>query len=77
MHRTKEHDPVALFEFAISERDWVLADMIASYLLAEPSMALELRRSTARAASTGPAPGTLRELADWARIAKRLGIGDG
>ena len=77
MHRTKEHDPVALFEFAISERDWVLADMIASLLLSETSVAVALRRSTARAAGTGPAPGSLRELAGWARMARTLGIGDG
>ena len=70
------HDPIALFAFALRERDWVPAELIARSLSGEPAMTQRLETVTAEASADGPAPVTLRQLRGWAQIARILGIGD-
>jgi len=71
MHRPQERDPVALFEFALGERDWLLAHLIAQALNgAEVGSRGRLELAAERVGGTG----TLQDVAGMARIARMLGI---
>lgn len=78
MQRHRERDPVALFEFALAESDWVLAALIAGALRGTAGMTGRLSAAVEHEARTGrAAPATLGELAAWARIARLSGLGSG
>ena len=68
------HDPVTLFSFALRQRDWVLADLIARSLRREPGTMKRLEAMTAEASAGGPSPASLRQLRGWAAITRALGI---
>lgn len=76
MSRGTSHDPVTLFAFALRERDWVLADLIAGSLRPEPEAVKRLESMTAEVSASGPSPASLRQLRGWAAIARALGIAD-
>jgi hypothetical protein len=76
MDRGTRHDPIALFAFALRERDWVLAELIARSLSRETGATKRLESTAADASAGGPSPASLRELRGWAAIARALGIGD-
>jgi hypothetical protein len=71
MKSTRAHDPLALFAFALRERDWVLADLIAEahWRAAPPRREFErvLREVEAR-----PRPGSLERLHRWAELVRLL-----
>lgn len=71
MHRPQERDPVALFEFALGERDWLLANLIAQAL---DDTGAGSRGPLELAAEQIGGTGTLQEVAGMARIARMLGI---
>lgn len=71
MHRPQERDPVALFEFALGECDWLLAHLIAQALNgAGAGSRGRLEVAAERIGGTGK----LEEVAGMARIARMLGI---
>jgi hypothetical protein len=77
MTRSSLHDPVALFAFALRENDWVLADLIAASLAKRPAARERLLLAVREEASARASPSSLTELNGWARMSRRLGIGDG
>lgn len=77
MAPSSTHDPVALFAFALRENDWVLADLIAASLAHRPVARERLRLAVCEGAGTRASPSSLSELGGWARMSRRLGIGDG
>ena len=76
MNSASQHDPVALFTFALRERDWVLAELIARALRREPRTTERLEMLAAVTAANRPSPASLRQLRGWAAIARMLEIGD-
>jgi hypothetical protein len=77
MARRLPHDPVALFAFALRESDWVLADLIATSLVHRPALRRRLTLAAREGAGARASPSSLAELRGWARMSRRLGIGDG
>jgi hypothetical protein len=72
MAKAREHDPLALFSFALRESDWVLADLVACLLvLDEPGRGRvhdELKRASKRPGS----PDSLERLHHWAELSRGL-----
>ncbi len=77
MDRSSRHDPVALFAFALRESDWVLAALIATSIRRRPLELARLRTVVSEAAGARASPSSLSELEGWARMSRRLGIGNG
>ncbi len=77
MSRSAPHDPVALFAFALRESDWVLADLIAASIADRPAARDRLLLAVRAGAGARASPSSLAELSSWARLSRRLGIGDG
>ncbi|MFN8161681.1 MAG: hypothetical protein U0R52_11635 [Solirubrobacterales bacterium] len=77
MTRGPRHDPVAVFAFALRERDWVLADLIAHSAARSPATRRLLARVVLDQSRARASPATLRELSGWAELSRRLGIANG
>lgn len=71
MVRTGAHDPLTLFAFALRERDWVLADLIAATRWRAAPRRAEFER-VLRDAAGEPRPATLERLHRWAELARIL-----
>jgi len=69
MKSTRAHDPLALFAFALRERDWVLADLIAETHWRATPARREFER-VLREAEISPSPGSLERLHLWAELAR-------
>lgn len=72
MAKAREHDPVALLRFALRERDWALADLIARFLVRDERSRPRLEHELDAAARMPGAPGTLAELHRLGRLAREL-----
>jgi hypothetical protein len=71
MVRTGPHDPLALFAFALRERDWVLADLIVATRWREAPARDEFERAL-REAGGDAGPATLERLHRWAELLRFL-----
>jgi hypothetical protein len=60
--RARQRDPVMVFRFALRERDWRLAWLLARALSREPTMRRRLVRELRRFEGSRPAPTTLPSL---------------
>ena len=71
MVRTGAHDPLALFAFALRERDWVLADLIAAARWRKAPPRREFER-VLRETRAELRPATLERLHRWAQLERAL-----
>lgn len=71
---TTEHDPFALFRFALRESDWELADLLASALINHRPSRLRLHREVRAGAGRPGAPGSLTTLRCFATLSRRLDL---
>lgn len=72
MVKGREHDPFSLFSFAMRESDWVLADLIACYLVSDETSHVRLAHEIKRNSNRPGAPGSLSSLHRWARLSRGL-----
>lgn len=77
MNTARKHDPLALFAFALRERDWVLADLLARALGDEPELRNRLEEAVKSSAAQRATPPSLPALRAWAQMSRMIGIGDG
>ena len=66
------HDPFTLFGFAVSERDWVLADLLAARLGASEPSRLRLEHELEAGYGRPERPRSLDELQRLARLTRHL-----
>jgi hypothetical protein len=76
MPKAREHDPLALFSFALRESDWVLADLIACLLVLDEQSRERLRGELAAASRRPGAPDSLARLSRWAQLSRGLETAD-
>lgn len=76
MPKAREHDPLALFSFALRESDWVLADLIACLLVLDEPSRERVRRELAAASRRPGTPDSLAKLRRWAELSRGLGSAD-
>lgn len=69
-----ERDPLALLDFALSERDWKLAELLMRTVVIETSTAPP--RPGPIAAATRAGPRTPEQIVWISRLAQSLGIAD-
>jgi len=74
MVKTTEHDPFALFSFALRESDWELADLIACFLLYDRAARLRVYREILDAAERPGAPESLERLHRLATLSRNLDL---
>lgn len=74
MQLNADHDPARLFAFALRERDWVLADLVAVTMRGEPGVTAVLERATFEVATGSSAPDSLSSLHVLARLIRGLGL---
>ena len=72
MVNTTRHDPITLFAFALRERDWALADLLARRLGTGGRVQRELEAQAWRPGH----PRTVEQLRLFAQLARNLGLGD-
>ena len=72
MVESAKHDLFALFEFALREHDWLLADLMAPALLRSEPSGLRLQDRLSVAAKRPGSPGSLETLHRWAQLARAL-----
>ncbi len=72
MVKTTEHDPFALFSFALRESDWELADLVACFLLYDRRAPLRVHREILDGAERLGAPESLAMLHRLALISRNL-----
>lgn len=72
MARAREHDPLALFSFALRESDWILADLIACLLVLDEEGRRRVHAELARASEGAGAPDSLARLHRWAELSRSL-----
>ncbi len=71
------HDPVALFAFALREGDWVLADLLARSFRHEGRTLFRFALVAGAPGRPEAGPGSLSDLALWARLVRLAGVGGG
>ena len=76
MPKAREHDPLALFSFALRESDWVLADLIACLLVLDEPGRERVRRELAAASQRPGAPDSLAKLHRWAELSRGMATSD-
>ena len=76
MVKTIEHDPYTLFGYALSEDDWVLADLLADRLASDEVARMRLRHELEVNSGRPGKPGSLTELHRLARLTSSLDLED-
>ena len=70
------HDPFSVFEFALRESDWVLADLLASRLGAGTIARMRLEHELEATAGRPGRPQSLPELRSLAELTRSLDLED-
>jgi hypothetical protein len=76
MVKTIQHDPYALFGHALSENDWVLADLLADHLASDEVARLRLSHELEISSARPGKPGSLPDLQRLARLTRGLDLED-
>jgi hypothetical protein len=76
MPKAREHDPLALFSFALRESDWVLADLIACLLVLDEPSRRRVQRELAAASRRPGGPDSLTKLHRWAELSRGMAGAD-
>ena len=71
-----EHDPFSLFDYAIRESDWILADLLAERLGASEAARMRLRQELEASSGRLGRPGSLPDLHRLARLTRSLNLED-
>ena len=77
MVKTTNHDPFALFGFALRESDWVLAELVACLLLVDEGGLERIHDEIHRRSARPGAPDSLASLERLAELTRELGLDRG
>jgi hypothetical protein len=77
MRTALRHDPFSIFEFALRESDWVLADVLASRLGGSEPSRLRLEHELEAGYGLPGRPRSLGELRRLATLTRRLDLDRG
>ena len=75
--RVRQPDPVMVFRFALRERDWRLAWLLARSVSGQPTMLRRFARELRRPEADRPTPSTLASLGALDAVLEPLGPGNG